>query len=236
MSWEELALNIALIITLLALLLLIAFAQEYPYLGYPLMAALVVLLFYLLRRRRERQKIRVATLRQLKALSPETFEHAVATLLEDLGFRNVRVTGGAGDLARDIHCVDDEGGKVVVQCKRYKDQSVNSDDMQKFIGMMVVEHKGQRGIYATTSSFTEPARSLAKRHNVELWDGNKLADLLVQQKERTQKTEGIVAAGKRPAPSKVQYCPKCGASNLLDWKYCGQCGARLAHPDPAESK
>jgi len=58
--------------------------------------------------------------------------------------------------------------------------------MQKFIGMMTTEHKADRGIYITTSDFTEPAKRLARKHNIELWDGSKLANLLIEQRKKTQ--------------------------------------------------
>jgi restriction endonuclease Mrr len=48
-----------------------------------------------------------------------------------------------------------------------------------FIGMMVTEYKASKGIYITTSSFTKDAIELARRHRIELWDGNKLIDILM---------------------------------------------------------
>ena len=58
--------------------------------------------------------------------------------------------------------------------------------MQKFIGMMITEHKADRGIYITTSDFTESAKELARKHNVELWNGQKLANLLIEQRKKIQ--------------------------------------------------
>jgi restriction endonuclease Mrr len=128
--------------------------------------------------------IRVATIQELLALPPSGFERAVATLLSDLGYRNVRVVGGAGDLARDISCQDQEGRKVMVQCKRYHpNRSVGSREIQLFIGMLTTEHKAERGIYVTTSRLTEPALNLALKHGIEVWDGSKLADLLLKVKK-----------------------------------------------------
>jgi len=51
-------------------------------------------------------------------LSPSEFERAMAALLMDPGYRNVKVTGGAGDLGRDITCKDRNSRTVMVQCKR----------------------------------------------------------------------------------------------------------------------
>ena len=130
---------------------------------------------------RRPSRVRVETLEQLKSLSPQEFERAMATLLEDMGYRKVRVTGGIGDLSRDIICENLTRQSVTVQCKRYSDQKISSPEIQKFLGMKTVEHKAEKGIFITTSSFTEPAKELAKKHDIVLWDGNKLADLLIKQ-------------------------------------------------------
>lgn len=126
-----------------------------------------------------RSAVRVATLEELRALSPSGFERAIATLLNDMGYRNAKAIGGAGDLGADVTCVDGEGRKVVVQCKRYSENNkVTSKEAQLFIGMIVTEHHADIGIYATTSTFTKPAYDLLTRHGIKVWDGNKLADLL----------------------------------------------------------
>jgi len=138
--------------------------------------------------------IRVATLQELMALTPSEFERAIATLLKDLGYRNVKVVGGSGDLARDISCQDDMGESVMVQCKRYRqDRSVSSPDVQRFIGMMMTEHKANRGIYVTTSELTGPALDLCHKHQIDIWDGNRLADL-VNQARRAQEKDIVVTS------------------------------------------
>lgn len=171
----------------LAFIVLVAFAIVFPLVGVPLLVVGIFLMYRVYRWYMEKLQIRVETLAELTALTPFQFERAMATLLADLGYRKVRVTGRSGDLARDIVCEDAEGDSIIVQCKRYTSQKVSSPDMQKFIGMMITEHKASRGIYITTSGFTKPAIELARRHNIELWDGAKLVNLLIEQKKRLQK-------------------------------------------------
>lgn len=137
--------------------------------------AVALLAYYLNRRDRE---IRRRTLAELLALSPSDFEVAVATLLKDLGYRSVKVTGRTGDLAADIVCHDQQGHKVLVQCKRYSPRRpVGSPEIQLFIGMLV-HHQSDRGIYVTTSRFTSAASALARQHGLELIDGARLATLI----------------------------------------------------------
>jgi restriction endonuclease Mrr len=111
-------------------------------------------------------------------VSPAEFENVVARLLVALGYRDVRVVGGAGDLAADIVCVNPDGECIVVQCKRYAPtRKVRSAEMQAFIGMIAVHHQADGGIFVTTSRFTEAATSLAIRHGIEMIDGRMLSEL-----------------------------------------------------------
>lgn len=172
--------GLSLLLALLAgaLFALLRVAGEGAAIGLVLLACLIssALLAYRLRGRRA---VRVATLRKLRSLPPAAFEEAIADLLRNMGYRNVRIVGGAGDLAVDVLCEDGRGRRVAVQCKRYReDHPVTSEELQRFIGMLVVEHGADRGIYVTTSRFTKPALEIARRHRVEAWDGRKLADFL----------------------------------------------------------
>lgn len=117
------------------------------------------------------------TLDALRALTPTQFELAIGDLLRRSGFRSVRHSGGAGDLAADLICHDGRGARVVVQCKRYAAGSaVTSPEMQQFIGMIYAHHHADYGIFVTTSTFTRPAVALASQHSIRLLDGVALAE------------------------------------------------------------
>ncbi len=120
---------------------------------------------------------RVITLQGLLALSPSEFEAEVARLLDHHGYRDIRRVGGAGDLGVDIFCVDGLGNRVAVQCKRYaRERTIGSPAIQTFFGM-VAHHGAHRGLYVTTSGFTEPARLLATQRDIDLIDGPALVQL-----------------------------------------------------------
>lgn len=136
---------------------------------------------------RRRRRTRVEHLKDLLALTPRQFEQAIGDLLIDLGYRSLRHTGASGDLAADLICKDPAGHSVAVQCKRYAPGTrVGSPDVQKFIGMIAIHHRTDRGIFVTTASFTEPARSLAAEHAVELLDGERLTALITGARERSR--------------------------------------------------
>ncbi|MHB8398034.1 MAG: restriction endonuclease [Candidatus Limnocylindrales bacterium] len=123
--------------------------------------------------------VRAQSVDQLLALSPSDFEKWTGQLLPHLGYRDVRVVGGRGDLGVDIRAVDPQGRTVGIQCKRYSDSRINSRDMQLFFGMLV-HHRLEHGIFVTTSAFTDAARALARDHDIELFDREILARLLTR--------------------------------------------------------
>jgi restriction system protein len=153
--------------------------RQHPYLWAGGALSAILLVVALLWWRWARQRRRRRTLEGLLALSPEEFEAAVADLLRRLGYRRVRLVGGAGDLAADITGRDSQGNTVVVQCKRYRPgHRVGSRDLQTFIGMVRVHHQADRGIFVTTSAFTDPAWELAEAHEILLVDGEELVRLM----------------------------------------------------------
>jgi hypothetical protein len=121
-----------------------------------------------------------AILNHLLALSPTEFEHAVARLLAEIGYKSAKRIGGSGDLGVDIVCYDAHGGLVAVQCKRYAaGRKVTSPDMQSFFGMMV-QRAARQGIYVTTSTFTRGAIALAADRDIQAIDDTGVAALFAQ--------------------------------------------------------
>ncbi len=164
-----------------------------------LLATVIVGLGYLYVRIKARRRLRYRTLLQLRELTPTRFELAVADLLHDLGYRQVKRVGGTGDLAADITCRDQHGCSVVVQCKRYAaSQRIGSPEIQKFIGMVNVHHHADYGMFVTTTQFTEPAKRLANQHGVRLLDDECLTALLSR---RSVKAEHLLHSDLPAVPS-----------------------------------
>jgi restriction system protein len=123
--------------------------------------------------------LRVATIGELLMLTPTQFEEAIAQTLRDNGYTRVERKGGAGDLGVDITCRDPNGETLAVQCKRYAPgKLVGSRELQLFIGMTTTHHPVDRGVYVTTSGYTQPARKLAEQHGIRLIDGHQLARII----------------------------------------------------------
>lgn len=157
----------------------------------------------------------------LLMLTPAQFEDLTARVLAAIGYRDVNVVGGAGDLTADIICRDRQGRSTVVQCKRYAPgTNIGTPVIQTFIGMMAVHHRADRGIVVTTvplTQLTKPAIDLARRHGIALIDGPSLC-LLVH-------LTGVPVV--LPPPRTHIYCRQCGTQNPVSDRFCSACGSPL---------
>ena len=97
---------------------------------------------------------------------------------------SVERTSASGDAGVDGIISQDPLGldRIYVQAKRYaEDRPVDRPRIHEFAGALLGK-QGDRGVYITTSRFTDGAREQAERINarIELIDGARLAELLVQ--------------------------------------------------------
>lgn len=109
------------------------------------------------------RKASLKTLGGVLTLTDREFEELVVDLMRLSGYSRVTRVGGAGDLCADITAYDRTGKLVVAQCKRHAPgRTVGSPELQKFLGMVNVYHRANKGIFVTTSTFSDPARKLAE--------------------------------------------------------------------------
>ena len=73
--------------------------------------------------------------------------------------------------------------KVVIQCKRFTENSVSEPDIDKFRGV-ISKHSADYGIFITTSYFSEKAKKAASEYNptITLIDGHRLVELIKKYK------------------------------------------------------
>lgn len=119
-----------------------------------------------------RRKRRLATTRDICALSPSQFEAYVALLFEKAHY-HVQRTGGSGDHGVDL-VVKRRGTTGVVQCKRYM-EAIGPSTVREFIGAMT--NAGMKeGFLVTTSGFTAGAEREARKapYKISLIDGERL--------------------------------------------------------------
>jgi restriction system protein len=117
----------------------------------------------------------------LDSLSGSDFEKLVCGLFERMGFQ-AEQTKATGDGGVDIILRVDRpivGGRYLIQCKRYsKDSRIGEPVVREFYGAVAAQKGVIKGVFVTTSSFTEGAVKFAKSLPIELIDGVGLKTLI----------------------------------------------------------
>ena len=125
-------------------------------------------------------------LQQISSKAPAFFEHLVLDLLVKMGYGGPRedaaqVVGKSGDEGIDGIIKEDRLGLdvIYIQAKRWKNV-VGSPEIQGFIGALQLRG-AHKGIFITTSSFTQAAKEIAKKigNRIVLIDGMLLAQLMI---------------------------------------------------------
>lgn len=111
-------------------------------------------------------------LTRLQGKDPGFFENAVVQLLLAMGYGGTTGSGSVTQLSNDggIDGVIDQDvlglSRVYVQAKRYAEGNVvQRPDVQAFVGAL--SGKADRGVFITTSRFTDGARGYAERCRLE---------------------------------------------------------------------
>lgn len=136
-------------------------------------------------------------LTRLRESHPDFFEQAVVDLLLKMGYggaeqRGKRI-GGSGDGGVDGVIDQDALGldQIYVQAKRYKDgNNVGRETIQAFVGALHGAGAA-RGVFITTSGFTDKARSYASgiSSRVVLIDARRLVGLMIKYRVGIQSKE-----------------------------------------------
>lgn len=131
--------------------------------------------------------LRKELLDRIIAAPPEFFERLIVTLLLAMGYGGSRadagqIVGRSGDGGIDGVIDQDALGldRVYVQAKRYAvENAVSEPEIRAFSGSLGAA-KANKGVFVTTSYFTQPAENFAERHpfRIVLIDGEQLAALM----------------------------------------------------------
>ena len=138
------------------------------------------------------QKIREGLIDEIltavQSSTPGFFEKLVVELLVNMGYGGsrrdaARAVGGSGDEGIDGIIDEDRLGldNIYIQAKKWNtDNPVSRPEIQKFVGALQ-GHRARKGIFITTSRFTDQARAYAANieTKVVLIDGERLANLMI---------------------------------------------------------
>lgn len=122
-------------------------------------------------------------LTQLRSVNPASFERFVVRLLAAMGYGVGKVTGRSGDGGIDGVIYEDrlKLDRIYLQAKRWADAPVGGPDINGFLGALA-KHGANRGVFVTTSRFTQDARRAVELPHLRLVliDGEELARLAVE--------------------------------------------------------
>ena len=111
---------------------------------------------------------------EIYGLSPGDFEHYVADLFRQKGYR-VIVRGGSGDHGVDLELFGENNRRAVVQCKRYRD-TVGEKVVRDLYGTLLHE-RASHAFLVTTADVSDAARKWAKGKPITIIDGSTLVDI-----------------------------------------------------------
>jgi len=114
------------------------------------------------------------SIRNVDALSGTEFEHFLSKLFSQLGY-STEVTKQSGDQGADL-IITKHGGKTVVQAKRFSGR-VGNKAVQEITAAKKF-YNAENALIVTNSYFTKSAITLAHSNNVELWNRQKLIELI----------------------------------------------------------
>lgn len=134
-------------------------------------------------------------------MTGEEFEKFLLVHFERLGYK-VELTPKTGDYGADL--ILKKECKIVVQAKRWTSR-VGIEAIQQIIGAKEY-YKADKCIVATNNYFTKNALNLADSSGVELWDRDKLIDIMniSSGREIAQGLTNNIDINSR------HICPKCG--------------------------
>lgn len=127
-------------------------------------------------------------LARLKKSSPSFFERVVVELLVKMGYGGSRADAGkaigkTGDNGIDGIIKEDKLGLdvVYIQAKRWENNPVGRPEIMQFAGALQAQ-KANKGIFITTSRFTDDARSYVSQigSKIVLIDGDQLTNLMIE--------------------------------------------------------
>ena len=125
-------------------------------------------------------------LKMIQESKPTFFEGLVVDLLSKMGYKgqngSAKVTPPTNDGGIDGIINQDPLGTntVYIQAKRYKnDNVVQRPAIEGFYGALSSKH-ADRGVFITTSSFSQNAKDTAKNFSIVLIDGIQLTNLMLQ--------------------------------------------------------
>lgn len=147
----------------------------------------------------------------LSALHPKEFEYYVADIMKKNGYA-VKVVGGYGKGDGGVDIVAKKDGRLsYVQCKKFIGKDIGVAMMRDFYGAIAdsVHALDARGIYVTTTRYTDDAKKFARAKKIRLYDGDDLIDLIFARELKGEQISTGERARGEVLRNTPPTCPAC---------------------------
>lgn len=111
----------------------------------------------------------------LRQKSPRQFEEYIASILPNMGYKNIKLTSLTADSGYDISATKDNK-KILFECKKYSENNkVGSRDVRIFADACR-RMNADKGIFITTGYFTSTVaeEQRSRSIDIEFWNGKEL--------------------------------------------------------------
>ena len=114
---------------------------------------------------------------QADSLGGDSFQDFVAEILQENGFTDVEIIGKSGDQGGDLIAITDDK-KIIIQAKRYSiDKKISNSAVQEVLGA-IRYYDADIGAVITNTVYTKPAKELAKKAGITLWNRTDLTKFI----------------------------------------------------------
>ena len=143
----------------------------------------------------------------LKQLEWKRFEELSAAYFQALGLRSETLRCGPdGGIDAKLFRGDSSAPESILQCKAWNSRNVRVKPVRELYGVMA-HHKVAKGIFLTTSGYTQEARIFAQEKSLFLIDGAQFLEMISKLSPDSQQRLLLLAvAGDYKTPT----CPSCG--------------------------
>lgn len=163
-------------------------------------------------RRENRLIAKLRSVEALRGMSWRDLEVLVRAIYERMGYRAERRGGEGADGGVDV--VLRRGAAItLVQCKQWRARQVSVNIVRELLGAITAE-RATHGIVVTCGTFTADAWDFARKHGIELVDGQRLLALAQAVRGETDNPTALHLSMMTPASQPIESltsCPLCGS-------------------------
>lgn len=149
----------------------------------------------------KRKKYLRSGIQDVDKMSGVEFEYFLKLHYEKLGY-SAKMTATTGDYGADL-ILKKDGEVIVAQAKRYQ-AKIGIKAIQEVIGAKGY-YKASKGLVVTNSFFTPNAVNLAIANSIDLWDRNKLIEVMTKENALE-----VIHEVHSSIKTNSNLCPWCG--------------------------